>query len=377
AIQYCLESAGLGRNDIDYLAHSFSYEPFRSMYEESESDFTRRQFAEVYSRTAQLQCLDGHLPGVDWNRKLVQVPHHLAHAASAFYATDFEESLILVADGMGELDSTTIAVGQRTGIKIVKRIRALHSLGILYSVFTLYLGFHPNLDEYKLMGLAPYGDPRRYFNGVMGCIHLKGDGSYVIPLLFRNDTPEEKQTYAGTVRELVDRFGPPREPEEKITQRHMDIAAALQAALQASLLHILRHFKKETGQDNLCMAGGVALNCTANGVIKRSGMFRRMFVQPAAGDDGSALGAALYIQRAQEPDAPRKRMAAPLWGPGYENDAIGRSLSRRKECESIFFASSDDLVGNVAQRLGRGEIVGWFQGRMEFGPRALGNRSIL
>jgi len=377
AIQYCLQSAGLVVNDIDYLAHGFSYEPFRSMYEESESDFTRRQFAEVYSRAAQLRCLDRQLPAVDWSRKLIQVPHHLAHAASAFYATDFEESLILVVDGMGELDSTTVAVGNKSGIKIVKRVRALHSLGILYSVFTFYLGFHMNLDEYKVMGLAPYGDSRRYFDRIMELIHLRSDGSYLIPLLFRNDTLEEKQTYAGTVRELVERLGPARKPEEEITQRHMDIAAALQAALQASLLYILRHFKKETGQDNLCMAGGVALNCSANGVIRRSGMFRRMFVQPAAGDDGSALGAALYVQRAHEPDLSRKRMGVPLWGPRYDNEAIGHIVDQHKECENTFFASSDDLVGNVARRLSRGEIVGWFQGRMEFGPRALGSRSIL
>lgn len=377
AIQYCLKSAGIAVNDIDYLGHSFSYEPFRSVYEESESDFTRRQFAEVYSRTAQLQCLDRHLPDADWSRKLVQVPHHLAHAASAFYATDFEESLILIADGMGELDSTTIAVGHKTGIKIVKRIRALHSLGIFYSVFTFYLGFHMNLDEYKVMGLAPYGDARRHFNQIMEFIDLRSDGTYIIPTLFRNDTLEEKESYAGTVRELIERFGPAREPEEEITQRHRDIAASLQAALQASLLHILRHFKKETGQENLCMAGGVALNCTANGVIRRSRMFRRMFVQPASGDDGSALGAALYLQRAHEPAVPRKPMAVPLWGPSYDNEMIGCALSERKECQSTFFASSGDLTRNVARRLSGREIVGWFQGRMEFGPRALGSRSIL
>jgi carbamoyltransferase len=268
-------------------------------------------------------------------------------------------------------------VGDKTGIKIVKRIRALHSLGILYSIFTFYLGFHMNLDEYKVMGLAPYGDPRRYFNRIMEWIHLKGDGSYLIPLLFRNDTLEEKQTYAGTVRELVERLGPARESKEAIVQRHMDIAAALQAALQTSLFHILTHFKKETGQHNLCMAGGVALNCSANGVIRRSGMFKRMFVQPAAGDDGSALGAALYVQRAHDPQLPRKRMRVPLWGPSYDNDAIGRAVDQQNGCESAFFSSSDDLIRHVATRLSRGEIVGWFQGRMEFGPRALGSRSIL
>ena len=344
AIQCCLRSAHLTPNQIDLLAHSFSYEPHRLLYEQSESDFTKRQFAEVYSREAQLQCLQKYLPSVDWASRFVEVPHHLAHAASAFCLSGFKESLILVADGMGELDSTTIAVGCKNGIQIVKRIQALHSLGILYSVFTSYLGFQANLDEYKVMGLAPYGNSRRYFNQVMELIRLQKDGTYVIPILFQNHTLEDKETFGGTVRLLVDQFGPSRDSQEDITQRHMDIAAALQGALQASLIHILQHFKKETNQNHLCMAGGVALNCTANGVVKRSRMFKGMFVQPASGDDGSALGAALYTQCLREPDLPQKKMALPLWGPSYDNDAIGRTLTQRPECDSTFFESWDDMV---------------------------------
>jgi len=211
----------------------------------------------------------------------------------------------------------------------------------------------------------------------MDLVHLKSGGAYEIPILSYNNTLEEKETYVGTIRRLAELFGPPREPESEITQRHMDIAAALQASLQASLMHVLQYFKKETGQDNLCMAGGVALNCSANGVLKRSQLFSDIFVQPAAGDDGTALGAALYVQRLHEPNPNSKRMSVPLWGPEYEDDTIAAVLSAREDCTSVFFRSPDDLVAEIARRLAEGQIIGWFQGRMEFGPRALGNRSIL
>lgn len=375
AINYCLEAEGLTPQSIDYVAHSFFYEPFEWSF--ADSTLSKRRFMEVYSRQAQIQCFQEHFPQVDWEEKLVQVPHHLAHAASAFYVSGFAESLILIADGMGEQDSTTSAVGKGTDITLVKQVKAPHSLGILYGVLTLYLGFYMGLDEYKVMGLAPYGDPRRYFDKVAELIHLRSDGTYTIPILFRNLTPEQQETYAGTLAVLEDIFGPPRRPEAEITQRHMDIAAALQAALESSLLHVLRHFKRETGQRNLCMAGGVALNCTANSMIWRSRMFERMFVQPAAGDDGSALGAALYTRRLHEAPAAFARMTVPLWGPASEIRTVGELVRQQTDCESIYFERFDDLAAEVAKRLAEGQILGWFQGRMEFGPRALGNRSIL
>jgi carbamoyltransferase len=377
AIQYCLQAGGLTLGDIDYFAHGFSYAPFRSLFEDHLNGFMERQFSEVYSREAQLQCLQQNLSPLDWSNRFVQVPHHLAHAASTFYLSGFEESLILIVDGMGEVDSTTLAIGCKNNIEIVKQIPALHSLGILYGVFTLYLGFDINNDEYKVMGLAPYGNPNRYFAQVMDLVRLKDNGTYTIPILFRNGTLEDKETYAGTLGLLSDTFGPVRTSNSEIAQRHMDIAAALQQVLQASLLHVLRHFKKETNQKNLCMAGGVALNCTANSVIKRSRMFKEIFVQPAAGDDGAALGAALYVQGKYEADFCSKRMALPLWGPRFDNNEIAQALSERRGCSSTYFESFENLVNEVAKRISHGEIVGWFQGRMEFGPRALGSRSIL
>jgi carbamoyltransferase len=375
AIEYCLRSAGLALEDVDFIAHGFSYESFRQLY--AHSEYTKRQFDQVFSREAMLRCLEEHLSSGTWGDKLIEVPHHLAHAASAFYPSGFPEALILVADGMGEMHSMTIAVGQGNDITIVKQVPALDSLGILYGVFTLYLGFWMNFDEYKVMGLAPYGDARRYFGQLMQLVHLKNDGGLAIPILHENHSLEEKETYGGTLRLLAERFGPQREPEAEIKACHRDIAAALQAVLQKSLMHVLRHHKRETGLRNLCMAGGVALNCTANGVVKRSRMFQQVFVQPAAGDDGTALGAALYVHHQRCSDSHTSRMGLPLWGPEYDQETCRIAIIEHPDCAASFFASFDDLVAEVVRRLVAGQVVAWFQGRMEFGPRALGSRSIL
>jgi len=375
AIRYCLDAGSLTLKAVDYIAHGFSYEPVRELFEKQ--DHTRQQFEEVFSRQVLLRWLDEYLGAGSWDDRLIQVPHHIAHAASTFYPSGFEEALILVADGMGEIHSTTVAVGRGNEMAVVKQLPALHSLGLLYGVFTLYLGFYMNLDEYKVMGLAPYGDPRRYFDRVMELVHLKADGGYTIPILHENVTLEDKETYGGTLRSLADRFGPSREPEAEISDRHRDLAAALQAVLESALLHILRHFKRQTGQRNLCLAGGVALNCSANGVIRRSRIFDKVFVQPAAGDDGTALGAALYAQRLHQPQALLQPMQLPFWGPEYDNEAITGALTGQLDLKSRLFTSFDDLIAEVTKRLANKQIIGWFQGRMEFGPRALGSRSIL
>lgn len=375
AIQYCLQAAELSPASIDYIAHSFAYEPYRDLYEGTE--YSKREFTEVYSRGAQLHCLQEHFPSYGWSDRFVQVPHHLAHAASTFYVSGLREALILVVDGMGEAHSATIAVGAEDRIEIIKQIPLLHSLGILYSVFTLYLGFQLTSDEYKVMGLAPYGNASRYFSRLMDLVQLKEDGTYTIPLLCKNVTVEEQQTYKVTLQILAELFGPPREPGTEITQAHKDIAAALQGVLQTCLMHVLRYFKHVTGQRNLCMAGGVALNCTANGMIRRSRLFKNFFIQPAAGDDGSALGAAFYVQHQHRPHLRPGKMGLPLWGPRFTDKAVEGALQRQPELNSERYSSFEDLASDVASWLAEGQIVAWFQGRMEFGPRALGNRSIL
>ena len=375
AINYCLQAGNLKISDVDFVAHGFAYELFHSAFQEPDS--ARRKYQELYSSEVQRHHWHGCFPGENWDRKFVAVPHHMAHAASAFYPSGFDESLILVSDGMGEVHSMIVALGRGTEIHIVRQVPAFHSLGILYGVFTLHLGFAMNMDEYKVMGLAPYGNPRRHFDKVMSLVNLKQDGTYTIPAFASNRTELEKETHSGILAGLAESFGPPREPDGEITQDHMDIAAALQAVLQTTQLHVLRHFKRETGVNHLCLAGGVALNCSVNGVIRRSRLFDDIFVQPAAGDDGTALGAALFAQKLHAPHFKRKKMTLPLWGPEFSAAEIKRELSQERECIGKTTHSFDELCAEVAARLANGEVIGWFQGRMEFGPRALGSRSIL
>ncbi len=375
AIRYCLQAGQININQVDFLAHGFAYQPFQSAFQEPE--YARRQYLELYSPEAQKGHLHHHFPGLDWDSKFMAVPHHLAHAASAFYPSGFEEALVLVSDGMGEVHSMTVALGQGTELSILKQVPAFHSLGILYGVFTLYLGFFMNMDEYKVMGLAPYGNPRPYFDKVMELVHLNNDGTYIVPAFGHNKTQIEKETHAGVLSLLTERFGPPREPGSQITQKHKDIAAALQAVLQKCQLHVVRHFKGETGQRHLCLAGGVALNCSMNGVLRRSRLFDNIFVQPAAGDDGCALGAALFAHKRHDPGFKPRKMTVPLWGPEFGEDEIARALEDQADCVWTKVDFFDELCRQIAERIASGEIVAWFQGRMEFGPRALGSRSIL
>jgi carbamoyltransferase len=375
AIRNCLTEGGLTADRVDCVAHSFAYEPFREYF--AAEDSSGRLYEEVYSPDVQRRNLQHFFPNDGWEAKFMPVNHHLAHAASAFYPSGFTEALILISDGMGEIHSMTVATGSGNDLHVLRQVPALHSLGILYGVFTLYLGFYFGVDEYKVMGLAPYGDARQFYSALSELVHLRDDGTYIIPLFASNRTPLEKETHRGILQELAGRFGPAREPGAEITQRHKDIAAALQAVLQTAQLHVLRHFRKETGLENVCLAGGVALNCSANGLIRRSRLFKRMFVQPAAGDDGTALGAALYAHRLHNPGVTPRRMTAPLWGPGYSREEIRRVLDRRQDCVVQPTDNHDDLCRQVAERLSRGQIIGLFQGRMEYGPRALGNRSIL
>jgi natural product biosynthesis luciferase-like monooxygenase protein len=375
AIRFCLEAGKLAAGKVDLLAHGFAYEPFKSAFEGDE--YSRRQYREVFSPEAQKDLVERHFGGADWGRRFVPVPHHLAHAASAFYPSGMGEALILVSDGMGEAHSMTVALGKGRDITVLAQIPAFHSLGMLYGVFTLYLGFYMNSDEYKVMGLAPYGDPRRFYDRMMQFVSLKSDGTYTIPILANDVTLRDRETHAGVLEFLEQQFGPARDPEAEMTQVYQDVAAALQAMLQTCQLHLLKHFQEGTGQKNLCMAGGVALNCSANGVIRRSGLFERVFVQPAAGDDGCAVGAALYAHRLYNPRFTPRKMGLPLWGPEFSEGQIRQAVAGRTDCAVAELDNFDAICREVAARLAEGQVVAWFQGRMEFGPRALGSRSIL
>lgn len=380
AIEYCLSAAGVTMQDIDYVAHNFDYEPYAAYFEGD--SYLKYQYDQVYSRTALQRLFADKYPDFD-QRAVVQVPHHLAHAASAFYVSGFRDAAILVADGIGEFHSTSTLIGTSAGLRIIRQVPGLNSIGMLYGMLTLHLGFFMNFDEYKVMGLAPYGDAARYLDAMRALVHLEPDGMYRTPIMFANRTFRERETYAGTLAELERMFGPAREPEGPIEQHHMDLAAALQQVTEETVLHLLRQLKADTGLPALCMAGGVALNCTANAAVRGSGLFEDLFVQPAAGDDGTSLGAALYVHhemtRPTEPERPRQRasrMHMPLWGPEYPG-GLNLSEAAAARFHKSSFDSDEGLAKDVAGRLYDGDVVAWFQGRMEFGPRALGSRSIL
>jgi carbamoyltransferase len=374
AIEFCLREAGIGMADVDHVAFGFDYRPS----EVSEAvEYTRRLYREVHSADAKRALLAAHWPDADWRERFVPVRHHLAHAASTYHLSGFPESLVLVADGMGETESLTVAVGRQGRLEVLRAVPALHSLGTLYGVVTLYLGFEFGMDEYKVMGLAPYGDRNRFAAQLGRLVHLGDRGTFTVPLLGEDRDWLERETHAGALRALTAMFGPPRRPGAPVEQRHMDVAAAVQTALEGALLHVLRHFAAETGQRNLCLAGGVALNCTANGLLSRSGLFDAMFVQPAAGDDGAALGAALQVHLERSGTDVRGRMTMPYWGPGYSAESIGALLEKAEGYRVRHYPDFPKLARDTAQSIADGEVVAWFHGRMEFGPRALGNRSIL
>lgn len=374
AIRHCMRQSQQDLATVDIVAHGFSYEPWRSSFEHDQLSADR--FAEVYARRILVDKLEATFGG-SWGDRLVQVPHHIAHAASAFYPSGFESALILVADGMGERDSMTVALGSSSGIESIATVSEVNSLGILYGVFTYYLGFAFGMDEYKVMGLAPYGDRSRYFSQIMDLVTLHNDGTFTIPILYRNASDLDRETYAGTLDELTRLFGPLREPDDEITNRHRDLAAGLQAVLEATLMHVLRHFRQVTEQRHLCMAGGVALNCTANGMILRSRLFRSIYVQPAAGDDGTALGAALHVAYEREGTTSFTDVDTPLCGPAFSDQEIADVVESQSGVSWTRFDDFTNLAAALAKHLGDGRVAGLFQGALEFGPRALGNRSIL
>jgi len=309
--------------------------------------------------------------------KLLFTEHHLSHAASAFFPSPFEEALILTMDGVGEWATTSVAVGRGNQLEIIREIHFPHSLGLLYSAFTYYTGFKVNSGEYKLMGLAPYGRPRYTDKIFDHLLDLKPDGSFRLNLEYFDYCTGLTMTN-GRFDAL---FGDPaRKPEELLTQRHMDLAASIQAVLEEVVLRMTRSLARETGIRNLCLAGGVALNCVANGKILRDRSFERIWIQPAAGDAGGALGAALaashlYKGQPRQVSGCGDRMKGSYLGPSFLQPDIERRLAAAGAVYSVL--DDDELLSQSAEALAAGKALGWFQGRMEFGPRALGARSIL
>ena len=314
---------------------------------------------------------------IDWNARLLFDEHHMSHAASAFYPSPFEDAVVLTLDGVGEWATSTMAIGKGNQLDIIKEIHFPHSLGLLYSAFTYYCGFNVNSGEYKLMGLAPYGEPK-YTNKILEhLIDVKEDGSFRLNMEYFDYCTGLTMTNA----KFDTLFGAPaRKAEEELTQEHMDIAASIQAVTEQVMLKLARAAAQETGQKNLCLAGGVALNCVANGKILRDGAFESIWIQPAAGDAGGALGCALsayhrFLGKPRQIAKERDAMQGSYLGPEFSDAQIKAAL----EAEGAVFEALDEvgMLDAVAKGLADEKAIGWFQGRMEFGPRALGGRSII
>jgi carbamoyltransferase len=389
AIEACLASAKLNLTDLDYVA--FYDKPFLKFERllETYLAFAPRGFQsfrtalpvwvkdKLFQKTQLVRELREMEGTVNWKEKILFSEHHLSHAASAFYPSPFQRAAVLTMDGVGEWTTTSVAVGDGADLKVTQEIHFPHSIGLLYSAFTYYTGFKVNSGEYKVMGLAPYGEPKYLDLIKTHLIDIKDDGTFRLNLDYFDYCTGLTMTNA-----KFDALfgGPARKPEERLTQREMDLAASVQAVTEEVVLKLAKGIAEETGEKNLCLAGGVALNCVANGKLLRANFFDRIWLQPAAGDAGGALGAAmvshyLFLNKPRTVAPGLDAMRGGYLGPDFALADIQRRLTGA----GAVFETMDDagLLAACTQALAEGKAVGWFQGRMEFGPRALGARSIL
>lgn len=373
ATEYCLAEAGLKLADVHELAHGFDYSAYRRLICSDPNGAAL--YHDVLSREALLAQIAKHFPEFPAER-VHHVNHHLAHASSAYFTSGWDECLTVVLDGMGEAHSGSFYHARDGKLELLHQIAAAKSIGILYSLVTLHLGFDFNSDEYKIMGLAPYGNADRYRPFFDAAVQLEG-GAVRIPLLALNRTPREKETYLASRAYLSEHLIEERRPEQPVTADHQDVAAALQACLDRVMLGLCGHYGERSGLRKLALAGGVALNCTANGKLLRSGRFDDIYIQPAAGDDGTAIGAALYrASLAKEID--KRRSPVPFFGPAYSRKVIDDALREFDgQVEVTRFDELAETCAVAARLVAEGRVIAWYRGRMEFGPRALGHRSIL
>jgi carbamoyltransferase len=389
AINYCLTEAKLAATDIDYVV--FYDKPFLKFERlfETYLAFAPRGFKsfatslpvwvkdKLFQKSLIVDALKDNLgKDIEWLEKLLFSEHHLSHAASAFFPSPFEDAAVLTMDGVGEWATTSLAIGHGNKLTVQNEIHFPHSLGLLYSAITYYIGFKVNSGEYKVMGLAPYGEPKYADLIKKHLIDIKEDGSFHLDMSYFNYCTGLTMT-----NEKFDQlFGaPPRKPESSLTQREMDIAASIQAVTEEVVIKLARGIKKSTGLNNLCLAGGVALNCVANGKLLRENIFENIWIQPASGDAGGAVGAALaaYYLMLNQPRSVQAYdgMKGAYLGPEYSQMEIEQRLTSVGAKFEV--VSDSDLLELTAQALADGKAVGWHQGRMEFGPRSLGGRSII
>ena len=387
AIRYCLAEGGIAVGDLDRVV--FYDKPFVKFERllETYLSFAPRGYKtfrmaiplwlreKLFLKDLLLKELRKISGSGKWNEELLFSEHHLSHAASAFFPSPFDEAIVLTMDGVGEWATTSAAIGKGNSLEVQKEIHFPHSLGFLYSAFTYYTGFKVNSGEYKLMGLAPYGEPKYKDKILEHLIDVKADGSFRLNIGYFDFCTGLTMTS----QRFHDLFGgPPRKPDQLLTPYHMDLAASIQAVTEEIVLRLTRSLCEETGIRNLCLAGGVALNCVANGKVLRDACCDRIWIQPAAGDAGGALGAALagyHLQLGRARTANGDAMKGSFLGPAFTQREIEDRLTR---CGARFEVLADSaLIATGAEDLARSKALGWFQGRMEFGPRALGNRSIL
>jgi len=376
AIRYCLDEARIRVDDLAYVG--FYEKPFvkfkrilythLACYPLSFKPFLKAIPSWMREKLIIPSVVKQH---IGYEGEVLMTEHHLSHAASSYLMSPFKEAAILTVDGVGEWSTATYGKGSGNDISLFKEVRFPHSLGLLYSAFTYYLGFKVNSAEYKVMGLAPYGEPK-YYDQVRQLIDIRPDGSFHLDMSYFNYLTGLTMT-----NEKFDKlFGAPvRKDEDPLDQRHKDLAASVQRVTEDVMLQMANYIHKETGSKNLCLAGGVALNCVANGKVLREGPFDHIYIQPAAGDAGGAIGVASYIYHTLLKNERKFWMSHAYTGPSYEDEAIreflvGNDIPFRQ-------LSRDDLLRETAQLIADQHVVGWFQGRMEFGPRALGSRSIL
>lgn len=390
AISYCLEAAGCGLDGVDRVV--FYDKPFLKFERllETYVAFAPRGFTsfraaipvwlkeKLFQKDLLRREFEAFAKGEDWRGKLLFTEHHLSHAASAFFPSPFEEAAVLTMDGVGEWTTTSLCMGSGAKLEVHKELHFPHSLGLLYSAVTYYIGFKVNSGEYKVMGLAPYGEPKYAQVLLDKVIDVKEDGTFWLDQTYFD--------YCTGLRMTNDRFAdlfgqPVRRPDkELLTQFHMDMAASVQAVTEEIVLRLGRSIRAETRARNLCLAGGVALNCVANGKLLREGVFDDIWIQPAAGDAGGALGAALagyhiHEGRPRSVTPGKDAMRGSYLGPEFAQADIEARLAAAGARFTV--ATGDDMIAQVAKALSDGKAVGWMQGRMEFGPRALGGRSIL
>ncbi len=385
AVKYCFDEFGITIKDVDHVVFYdkpiLKFERLLQTYVNVWPKGLKSFLMAMKSFFKEKLWIESIISkNLDFDGDVLFTQHHYSHAASAYYCSNFDDAVVVTMDGVGEWETTTIGYGKDNSLKLTHAIHFPHSLGLLYSALTYYLGFKVNSAEYKVMGLSPYGNPDLFYDKILELITIEEDGSFTLNMDYFAYEYDLKMTS----KKFEELFGaPPRQPESKISQREMDIAAALQRVIEEVVSKIVRHAHKLHPSKNLCLAGGVALNCVSNGKLLKEGLFENIYIQPASGDCGGAVGAACYVYfDALKNERTKDVMKSIYLGPEFSNESIKKFLDSSSEHLGVkdltyHYFGDNDIFGHIARLIADNHVIGLFQGKMEFGPRALGNRSII